>query len=243
MLFIFIGGGSGIGKSEITKQLGNILENQGCTVVTISVDNYYKERPSYKPSEEYVRETNFDEPDALQLGKLRDDLQTLNMGKSIEQPIYDFTKQQATSKVTIDPTGTDVFVIEGLYALKLAQMMKGMNQYNIYVGPTMYFEMIHQRISRDTSGKRGKRTPEQIRKYECSKVGPGFFQHVANTSNCAHIWLTNRKDENLEKGLENCKSLALKAYDGLKHQLSLKKESSVEERKEDLINIGIAKLK
>ncbi|WP_367607610.1 uridine kinase [Legionella sp. W05-934-2] len=222
MLFIFIGGGSGIGKSEITEQLGILLEGSGFVVKALSMDNYYKERPDKLSVEEYSKITNFDAPDSLQLGKLRDDLKDLAGGKTISQPQYSFKTQQSIGTVLVDPTGTDIFIIEGIYALKIAQMVKEINKFNIYVAPSMYFDMVQQRINRDTKGDRGNRTPEFIRQLESTKVGPGFFSYVANTSNCADLWLTNTKALSPEKGKEECSLLAQSAFKEIQQRLPCK---------------------
>ena len=45
MLFLFVGGGSGVGKSQIIEYLIETLNEKNLSAVTIAIDNYYKDRP------------------------------------------------------------------------------------------------------------------------------------------------------------------------------------------------------
>ena len=215
MLFVFIAGGSGIGKSEISARLAKKLQENGYKTAEVRMDNYYKNRPEGKSKEDYNRETNFDEPDALQLDRFHRDLVKLNEGKEIEQPFYDMSTQQATETLSIDPAGKDVIIVEGLYAIHEAQKIRGMNQFKIYVEPMNYFDPIQRRIERDVSGDRGSRTRDSILYSEFKSVGPGFFSYISPQANRADLRLNNCKGKFLD-------DLVIKAYDALKNKLPIK---------------------
>ena len=85
VMVIGIAGGTGSGKTTITRRL---MQRFGRDVCMISYDNYYKERHD-TPFEERCK-INYDHPDAFDTERLLSDLRALKAGKTIQCPIYDY---------------------------------------------------------------------------------------------------------------------------------------------------------
>ena len=85
VMVIGIAGGTGSGKTTITRRL---MQRFGRDVCMISYDNYYKERHD-TPFEERCK-INYDHPDAFDTDRFLSDLRALKAGKTIQCPIYDY---------------------------------------------------------------------------------------------------------------------------------------------------------
>ncbi|MFC7238298.1 uridine kinase [Saliphagus sp. GCM10025317] len=108
---IGIAGGTGAGKTSVAR---DVAEAVGEAVTRIPVDNYYEDL-SHLEYEERT-EVNYDHPSAFEWELLREHLDTLSMGQSIEMPQYDFERHNRMDEtVTVEPT--DVIVVEGILAL------------------------------------------------------------------------------------------------------------------------------
>lgn len=91
---IGICGGSGSGKSTVTKKLIDLIGRDKVSV--IEQDSYYKDQ-SNLVFEERVK-TNYDHPLAFDNDLLFEHLEMLKDGKSIEKPIYDFALHNRKKK-------------------------------------------------------------------------------------------------------------------------------------------------
>ncbi len=104
VMVIGIAGGTGSGKTTITRRL---MQRFGKDVCMISYDNYYKARHN-TPFEERAK-INYDHPDAFDTELFLRDLRTLKAGKPIQMPLYDYaihdrleqTKQICPAKVIL----------------------------------------------------------------------------------------------------------------------------------------------
>ena len=85
IMVIGIAGGTGSGKTTITRRL---MQRFGKDVCVISYDNYYKERHNI-PFEERAK-INYDHPDAFDTERFLQDLRALKAGKTVQCPIYDY---------------------------------------------------------------------------------------------------------------------------------------------------------
>ena len=85
VMVIGIAGGTGSGKTTITRRL---MQRFGKDVCMISYDNYYKARHNI-PFEERAK-INYDHPDAFDTELFLKDLRALKAGKPIQMPLYDY---------------------------------------------------------------------------------------------------------------------------------------------------------
>lgn len=95
MLIIGIAGGSGSGKSTITKYLSDKF---GDNVTVLRHDDYYKEQHSM-PFAERVKQ-NYDCPDAYDTELLAKHLRALRNGEPIDCPVYDYKEYDRSDKVS-----------------------------------------------------------------------------------------------------------------------------------------------
>ena len=104
-----IAGGSGSGKTTVTRK---ILKRLGeGKVVVLEHDSYYKDLDAF--GEIPVEHINFDHPDALETSLLIRHLRSLREGKSIDQPLYDYTTYRRLSdSKRIEPK--NVVILEGI---------------------------------------------------------------------------------------------------------------------------------
>ena len=107
-MVIGIAGGTGSGKSTITRRL---VQRFGNDVCVLSYDNYYKAQHEV-PFEERVK-VNYDHPDAFDTERFLKDLRALKAGKAIECPVYDYTIHDRLEQTkTLRPA--KVVVVEGI---------------------------------------------------------------------------------------------------------------------------------
>ena len=85
VMVVGIAGGTGSGKTTITRRL---MQRFGSDVCMISYDNYYKARHE-TPFEERAK-INYDHPDAFETALFLKDLRALKAGKAIQMPLYDY---------------------------------------------------------------------------------------------------------------------------------------------------------
>ena len=115
-LFVGISGASGSGKTTLVKAM---QEHFDAEVVVLSMDNYYRDLSSL-PFEDR-KKINFDDPAALDLSLLKEQILQLKKGVSINQPIYDFhTKTRSSAIIQCEPA--KVIVIEGFLLLALPEI-------------------------------------------------------------------------------------------------------------------------
>ncbi len=111
-LLIGIAGGTGSGKSTITRRLAAALAET--PVAFVALDSYYLDLGDMPMDERNRR--NFDHPDAFDLPLLLQHLEALAAGQSIESPVYDFRRHaRASTTETVRPS--DVVVVDGILAL------------------------------------------------------------------------------------------------------------------------------
>lgn len=111
-LTIGIAGGTGSGKTTITRRLQRRFADSVCTLYH---DNYYRSRDDI-PFEERKR-LNYDEPAAFETELMIRQLRALKSGETIQCPTYDFTVHNRAEKtLTVHPA--PVILVEGILILE-----------------------------------------------------------------------------------------------------------------------------
>ena len=108
VLTIGIAGGTGSGKTTITRRIQRRFEHQ---VSTLYHDNYYKSH-DHLTMEERAR-LNYDHPDAFDTDLLVDQLQKLRRGEAVDCPVYDYTVHNRSSQ-TLRIPAAPVVLVEGI---------------------------------------------------------------------------------------------------------------------------------
>ena len=114
VMIIGLAGGTGSGKTTITKRL---MQRFGADVSVIYHDNYYKEHHNM-PYEERAK-LNYDHPDAFDNELFIRAIRDLKAGKDVVCPVYDYSIHDRSDK-TIVVKSAKVVIVEGIliYASK-----------------------------------------------------------------------------------------------------------------------------
>ncbi len=111
ILTIGIAGGTGSGKTTITRRLQRQFENRVCTLYH---DNYYRAHDGLSMEER--SKLNYDEPAAFETDLLIRHLAALRRGECVDGPIYDYTvhnRSVRTQRLCPAP----VVLVEGILIL------------------------------------------------------------------------------------------------------------------------------
>jgi len=108
VMVIGIAGGTGSGKTTITRKL---MQRFGHEVSVIYHDNYYKAHHNM-PYEERAK-LNYDQPDAFDTDQLIEAVRALKKGRSVVCPVYDYSIHDRSEKtITVKPAR--VIIVEGI---------------------------------------------------------------------------------------------------------------------------------
>lgn len=121
ILTIGIAGGTGSGKTTITRRLQRQF---GGGICTLYHDNYYKAHDDI-PMEERAK-LNYDCPDAFDTGLLVAQLRQLQAGRAVQCPVYDYTVHNRSEKtITVEPA--PVILVEGILILESQALCDAMD--------------------------------------------------------------------------------------------------------------------
>lgn len=177
---IGVAGGSGSGKSTVTRE---VLASIGPDMVAVVMqDDYYCDQTQLSP--EARRKTNYDHPQAFDWPLMVQHVQALIRGEAIEMPTYDFAMDNRGSQtITVKPA--PVIVIEGLFALFDAELCKMMSL-KIFVDTAADVRFI-RRLQRDMA-ERGRSAESVINQY-METVRPMHKQFIEPTKRNADVIL------------------------------------------------------
>lgn len=177
-LIIGIAGGSGSGKTSVTNAILTQLDPS--RVVVIQHDSYYRDISVHGAVS--PEEVNFDHPSALESDLLVRHLSTLRSGRSVEQPIYDFTShRRMPSTRTVVPR--EIIIIDGILIL-VDKHLRDLMDIRIFVD-TDADERLIRRIRRDIT-ERGRSIDSVIHQY-VKTVKPMHLEFVEPSKHWADI--------------------------------------------------------
>ena len=152
ILTIGIAGGTGSGKTTITKR---IMERFGGNVSVVNHDNYYKAHDEMTYEERC--KLNYDHPDAFENDLMIEHLKQLKSGKSVCCPVYDYTVHNR-SKDTVVIKPAKVILVEGILILADKELCDQMD-IRVFVDTDADVRIL-RRIVRDV--KKRERTLESV---------------------------------------------------------------------------------
>lgn len=107
-LVIGIAGGTGSGKTTLTRELVSSFDGR---VAVVYHDNYYRRRDELTYAERC--DLNYDAPEAFDNGLLTEQLDRLIGGEAIECPIYDYSDHNRSERTElIEPQ--PIVIVEGI---------------------------------------------------------------------------------------------------------------------------------
>ncbi|MGE4353795.1 MAG: uridine kinase [Oscillospiraceae bacterium] len=168
ILIIGIAGGTGSGKTTITRK---IRRRFGDDVSVIYHDNYYKAHDDL--SYEARAKLNYDHPDEFDTDLLVEHLKKLRRGEKIACPVYDYSIYNRTDRtVTIFPSR--VIIVEGILIFQNRALCREMD-IKIFVDTDADVRIL-RRIVRDVRD-RGRSIESVVNQY-LTTVKPMHEQYV-----------------------------------------------------------------
>lgn len=177
-ILIGITGGTGSGKSTVSKQILKHLPNQSIT--TIPQDAYYKNQ-DHLPMEERIK-ANYDHPFSFETDLLVQQLKELLEGKAIDMPQYDF-ENHTRKKETLRVESKNIIILEGILLFN-EPLLRDLMDIKIFVDTDADIRII-RRIKRDIRD-RGRSLESVIHQY-MTTVRPSHLQFVEPNKKYADI--------------------------------------------------------
>ena len=177
VMVIGIAGGTGSGKTTITRKL---LQHFSGNVSVINHDNYYKAH--HDMSYEQRCKLNYDHPNAFDTELLISDLKALKAGRAIKCPVYDYSiHDRSDDTLTIQPAR--VIIVEGILIYQSRELCRQMD-IKIFVDTDADVRIL-RRIVRDVRD-RGRSLDSVVNQY-LSTVKPMHEQFVEPSKRNADI--------------------------------------------------------
>ena len=177
VMVIGIAGGTGSGKTTITKKL---MQRFGGDVSVIYHDNYYKAH--HNMSYEQRAKLNYDHPDSFDTDLLIQAVKDLKAGRSVICPVYDYTIHDRSDKV-IEVKPARVIIVEGILIFQSRELCRQMD-IKIYVDTDADVRIL-RRIVRDVRD-RGRSLESVVNQY-LSTVKPMHEQFVEPSKRYADL--------------------------------------------------------
>ena len=175
---IGVTGGSGSGKTTVSKAIYNQLSGQ--SLLILQQDSYYNDQSDMTMAQRHA--VNYDHPLAFDTDLMIKQIQQLLAYEPIEKPVYDYEQYTRSSK-TIHQEPRDVIIVEGVLILD-DQRMRDLMDIKVFVDTDDDIRII-RRIQRDIK-ERGRTLDSVISQY-LATVKPMYHQFVEPTKRYADI--------------------------------------------------------
>ncbi|MBO0488346.1 uridine kinase [Vagococcus fluvialis] len=177
-IVIGVTGGSGSGKTSVSRAILNALPNH--SILLFEQDSYYKDQ-SHLSFEERLN-TNYDHPLAFDTNLLIEHLKELMNYQTIKKPVYDYEAHTRSKEVVIQEP-KEVIIVEGILILE-DERLRDLMDIKVYVDTEDDIRII-RRIQRDIED-RGRSLDSVIDQY-LSVVKPMHSQFIEPTKKYADI--------------------------------------------------------
>ncbi len=177
ILVIGIAGGTGSGKTTLTRKL---KERFGPDVSVVYHDNYYKKHVGM--TYEQRAALNYDHPDAFDTALMIEHLDALRRGEAVQCPVYDYSIHNR-SEQTVEIAPTKVILVEGILIFENKALRDRMD-IKIFVDTDADVRIL-RRILRDVK-ERGRSLDSVVSQY-LTTVKPMHQQFVQPSRQFADI--------------------------------------------------------
>jgi uridine kinase len=175
---IGVAGGSGSGKTTVVSR---IVESLGSGQVTVlEHDRYYRDRSDLRLEERAA--LNYDHPDSLETDLMVRHLQELRAGRSVNVPVYDFTRY-TRAPVTEPAFPRTAIIVEGILIFTDAALRQLMDV-KVFVDTDADTRFI-RRLQRDVA-ERGRTMQSVVDQY-LTTVKPMHLEFVEPSKRYADI--------------------------------------------------------
>lgn len=176
-LVIGIAGGTGSGKTTLTREL---IKHFPTRVSVVYHDNYYKRHDDLTYEERAA--LNYDAPEAFDNHLMISQLKELIAGQPIECPVYDYTVHNRSGEtITVEPA--PVIIVEGILIYCFPELCK-LFDIKLFVDTDADVRIL-RRVKRDVM-ERG-RTLESVESQYLNTVKPMHELHVEPSKRQADI--------------------------------------------------------
>ena len=199
-LVIGIAGGSGSGKTTVSKEISKRLPAD--RVLILTEDAYYNDNSAVSMDER--KNINYDHPNAYDTDLLIEQLQDLLDGKAIELPTYNFNiLSRAKDTIHVEPA--DIIILEGILVLASEELRKFMD-IKLFVDADDDIRFI-RRLQRDTQ-ERGRSIDWIISQY-LATVKPSYNQFVEPSKKYADIIIPQGEENQVAIDMVSSKLLSI----------------------------------
>lgn len=167
-MIIGIAGGTGSGKTTLTRKLQQIF---GADVSVVYHDNYYKRLDNMTYEERCM--VNYDHPDSFDTDLMVADLKRLIAGEVIRCPVYDYTIHNRSDRF-VEVRPTKVVIVEGILIFE-NKALRDLMDIKIFVDTDADVRIL-RRILRDV--KERERSLESVISQYLNTVKPMHEQFV-----------------------------------------------------------------
>lgn len=177
-IIIGVTGGSGSGKTTVSKAIYDNLNGQSIQIIT--QDTYYNDQADMTMAER--KAVNYDHPLAFDSDLLYEQLNQLRHNKAVNMPVYNYEEYtRSTETVRVEPQ--DVIILEGILILD-DERLRSLMDIKVYVDTDDDIRII-RRIQRDIQ-ERGRSLDSVINQY-LATVKPMYHQFVEPTKRYADL--------------------------------------------------------
>ncbi len=216
-LVIGIAGGSGSGKTTVSKEISKRLPAD--RVLILTEDAYYNDNSALSMDER--KKINYDHPNAYDTDLLIEQLQDLLDGKAIELPTYNFNiLSRAKDTIHVEPA--DIIILEGILVLASEELRKFMD-IKLFVDADDDIRFI-RRLQRDTQ-ERGRSIDWIISQY-LTTVKPSYNQFVEPSKKYADIIIPQGGENQVAIDMVSSKLLSIISMPGSSSLVCLKLNAS-----------------